>query len=321
MDIPKKDFILLYKMMKKIRFFELFIIKLAKKSEVFGSIHLSIGQEAIAAGVCYCLEKKDYIYSTHRCFSHYIAKGGNLKKMLAEIMGKETGTCKGKGGSMHLFDIEVGMLGTSAIVGGGVPIATGIAYACKNFNLDRIVVSFFGDGALNTGSLHESLNLASLWKLPVIFVCENNQYAISLNIKKSTSVQNHDYSKRACSYDIDGYKIDGNNIIDVIETTKKSIRNIKKNNKPSLIICDTYRWKGHTYYDPAIYRSKNEEEKWKKRCPILNFEKKLIERNILNKDLIDEIEYEINLVIDEAYKYAKSSKKPELNSIFEDIYT
>lgn len=318
MNISKEDKLFLYKTMKKIRKFELFINDLSRNNKIFGNIHSSIGQEAVAAGVCYCLDKKDYILSTHRGFGHLIAKGGSVGKIIAEVMGKETGYSKGKGGSMHMVDLGVGMLGTNGIVGAGIPIAVGAAYACKNFEPNRIVVSFFGEGALNTGAFHESLNLASLWKLPIIFICENNLYGISVSVKNSTSVS--DLSKRAVSYGINGYEIDGNDVLEVVNIVKKAIKDIQKNNKPSLIICDTYRWLGHTIYDPRIYRTKEEEEKWKNKCPISNFKNKLISENILNSELIKTIDTEIDLDINDGYKFAKNSKDAEITEVFKDVY-
>jgi len=318
MNISKKDKLVLYKEMKKIRKFEIFINALSKKNEAFGNIHSYIGQEAIAVGVCNNLDKKDYIFSTHRCHGHCIAKGGSLKGIVAELMGKETGYCKGKGGTMHLINPDIGMLGANGIVGAGIPIAVGAAYACKNFEPNRIVVSFFGEGASNTGYFHESLNLASLWKLPIIFICENNQYAISVNIKKAASVS--DLSTRAASYGINGYRIDGNDVLEVINTTKKAIKNIQKNSKPSLIVCDTYRWLGHTINDPRTYRTKEEEEKWKTKCPVSNFEKKIIDENILKPKLVKTIDSEIESEISDAYEFAKNSKNTEPDEIFKDVY-
>ncbi|MCL5071777.1 MAG: thiamine pyrophosphate-dependent dehydrogenase E1 component subunit alpha, partial [Actinobacteria bacterium] len=199
-NLTEEDKLTIYKTMKKIRLFEEAAFRLAREGFIAGSTHFYIGQEAIATGVCFCLGKKDYIMSSHRCHGHLIAKGGDLKKMMAELMGKIDGYCGGKGGTMHLIDPEIGMMGANGIVGGGIPIATGIAYACKNFKKDQIAVCFFGDGAINTGAFHESLNIASLWELPIIYICENNKYAISTDISNSTSIK--DLSLRSKAYGI-----------------------------------------------------------------------------------------------------------------------
>ena len=317
-NLNKENKIKIYKIMKKIRLFEEETLKLIGKGLILGSTHSYIGQEAISAGVCFCLGKKDYIMSTHRCHGHMIAKGGNLKKMMAELMGRNTGYCKGKGGSMHLIDPGVGMMGTSAIVGGGIPIATGIAYACKKFEKDRIVISFFGDGAINTGTFHESLNIASLWGLPIIYVCENNKYAISTNVRKSTSIK--DLSLRVKSYGINGFNIDGNDVLNVIDTIKNCKNDIKYRSKPSLVICNTYRHMGHSINDPKTYRTKEEEKKWLKKDPIKKYEKLLVDENIINKNIIKKIESEVIEEIGSAIKFAKNSKKPEIKELFEDVY-
>ena len=315
MNLSKDKKIKIYKMMKRIRLFEEEAFRLASQGFIAGSTHFYIGQEAIAAGVCFCLKKEDYIMSTHRCHGHCIAKGGNLKKMMAELMGRKTGYCKGKGGTMHLLDPEIGMMGANGVVGGGIPIATGIAYACKNFKKDRIVVCFFGDGAINTGAFHESINIASLWGLPIIYVCENNKYAISTDVRKAASIS--DLSLRAKSYGINGFSIDGNNILEVINTIKNCI---KSKNKPSLVICNTYRHMGHSINDPKTYRSKEEEDYWQKKDPIMGYEKILIKEGILNNKIINKIENEIENQINLAVEFAKNSKKPEIKELFENVY-
>lgn len=316
--ISNKEKLKLYKLMIKIRLFEQVVFKLTAQGLVQGSVHFYIGEEAIASGVCFCLNKKDYIISSHRCHGHCIAKGGDIQKMLAELMGKYTGYCKGKGGTMHLVDPDIGMMGANGIVGGGIPIATGIGYACKNFERDRIVVSFFGDGAINTGAFHESLNLASVWKLPIIFVCENNQYAISTGVIKSTSIK--DLSHRAVSYGIKGFNINGNNILEVVETTRKCIDIIKSVNGPILLICDTYRQVGHSIHDPRTYRTKEEEELWKRRDPIAEFEKILESENIINKLITEKFKNEIKEEINSALEFAKNSPKPELEELYKEVY-
>ena len=318
MNLDNKDKIKLYRTMKKIRLFEQTVLKLTSEGLVHGSVHFYTGQEAIATGICSCLKKKDYVMGTHRAHGLMIAKGASLKRMLAEIMGRSDGYCRGKGGTMHLVAPEVGMMGTNGIVGAGIPIATGIAYGCRNFEKDRVVVCFFGDGAINTGAFHESLNLAALWKLPVIYVCENNKYAISTDVNAASSVK--DLSYRAKAYGIQGFNIDGNDLEKVIMTAQRCIRLLKEKNSPSLIIANTYRHMGHSIHDPRSYRARDEEMQWQKKDPILRYEKILKKDGILNNDIIDTIENEIDREISKAVDYARNSKKPEIKELFEHIY-
>ena len=318
MNLSKKDRLNLYMTMKKIRLFEQTVLKLIAEGLVHGSVHLYIGQEAIATGICSCLKKEDYVMGTHRGHGLMIAKGARLKKIMAEIMGKSGGYCKGKGGTMHLAAPEIGMMGTSGIVGAGIPIATGIAYGCKNFEKDRVVVCFFGDGAINTGAFHESLNLAALWKLPVIYVCENNQYAISTDINAASPID--DLSQRSRAYGIPGFNIDGNDIEAVVNTAEKCIGIIKKDNNPSLIVCNTYRHMGHSINDPRTYRTESEEKKWKKRDPVARYEKTLKKTGVLDDDVISDIEEGIIREISDAVDLAKKSKKPDPQELYDDIF-
>jgi TPP-dependent pyruvate/acetoin dehydrogenase alpha subunit len=308
----------IYRTMKKIRLFERTVHQLVSQNLAFGSIHFYTGEEAIAAGVCFCLEKKDYIMSNHRCHGHIIAKGGDMGRMLAELMAREDGYCRGKGGTMHMVVPEIGMMGANGIVGSGLPIAVGLGYACKNFKKDRIVVAFFGDGAANTGAFHESLNLASAWRLPILFVCENNQYAISTDISKVINIK--DLSQRAKAYGIPGLSIDGNDVIDVINHTFQLIGHIKSKNTPALLVCETYRHMGHSINDPRTYRSKSEEDFWSARDPIKKFENTLINENILNETLISAINDELSREIDKAVEFASNSKKIDIQELYADVY-
>ncbi|MCL4416322.1 MAG: thiamine pyrophosphate-dependent dehydrogenase E1 component subunit alpha [Actinobacteria bacterium] len=318
MDLSKEEKIKIYIVMKKIRLFEEAAFLQASLGLIAGSTHFYIGQEAVAAGVCYCLKKEDYIMSNHRCHGHLIAKGGDIKKMMAELMGKSDGYCKGKGGTMHLLDPEVGMMGANGIVGSSIPISTGLSYACKNFRKDSLVVCFFGDGAINTGAFHESLNIAALWKLPIIYVCENNKYAISTDVSKSTSTK--DLSERAKSFGIKGFNIDGNEVIKVIETIKNCIDYIRNENTPSLVICNTYRQMGHSINDSKTYRTKDEEDCWREKDPIKKYEKILISGNIIDRSKINKINDEINKEINLAVEFGKNSKTPDLKELSNDIY-
>lgn len=310
--------LVLYRTMKKIRLFERTVHQLILQNLAFGSIHFYTGEEAIAAGVCFCLEKKDYIMSNHRCHGHIIAKGGDIGRMLAELMAREDGYCRGKGGTMHMVVPEIGMMGANGIVGSGLPIAVGLGYACKNFKKDRIVVAFFGDGAANTGAFHESLNLASAWGLPILFVCENNQYAISTDISKTINIKN--LSQRAKAYGIPGLSIDGNNVIDIINHTMQLVAHIRAKSIPALLVCETYRQMGHSINDPRTYRSKSEEDFWYSRDPIVKFENILIKESILTEALISETSEELTNEIDRAVAFASNSKKIDVSELYNDIY-
>lgn len=281
MNDKKELYESLYKTMYTIRKFEEKVVQLVNQAIILGPTHVYIGEEAIAAGVCENLTDDDYIVSHHRGHGHCIAKGANLNKMMAELWGKATGYSKGKGGSMHIADFDVGMLGANGIVGGGIPIATGAGLASKLRKDNKVSVCFFGDGALNEGSFYESANLAAVLGLPVVYVCENNLYGMSCPVSKATPVK--DLSKKAEAFDMRGLSIDGNNVIEVYETFKDVIDYARKESKPVLVECKTYRWSGHSAVDPRAYRTREEEEEWKKKCPIKSFEGKLITEKILTE--------------------------------------
>ncbi len=270
-EIREEKLIEMYKEMVKIRLFEESMEDLCFRGSVPGTMHLYVGQEAVAVGVCANLRKGDYVISTHRGHAHSIAKGIELKKIAAEILGKVTGCCRGRAGSMHLSDPSVGLLYSSAIVGAGVPLAVGAGLSIKLKGTDQVAVAFFGDGASNTGGFHEGLNLASIWKLPVIFVCENNLYAISVSVKKSTSVK--DIATRASAYNMPGAIVDGNDLTVINKVTKEAVKRARRREGPSLIECKTYRCLGHYTGDvEQPYRTREEVEVWKKRCPIRRLE-------------------------------------------------
>ncbi|MEA2021798.1 MAG: thiamine pyrophosphate-dependent dehydrogenase E1 component subunit alpha, partial [Candidatus Caldatribacteriota bacterium] len=277
-----RDFLLnLYKTIVKIRNFELMAEKLFLEGELLGFIHLYIGEESIATGVIANLRKDDFITSTHRGHGHMIAKGADVNRMMAELYGRTTGYCKGKGGSMHIADFSIGVLGANGVVGGGLPIAVGAGFGIKMKKTDQVVVAFFGDGASNTGAFHESLNFASVYKLPVIFVVENNKYASTVRTRDTTSVEN--ISDRAVSYGIPGITIDGNDVITVYETAKEIIKRAREGGGPSLLEVKTYRIKGHFVGDPELYRNKKEVEEFWLNEPIKKFEKRLMEAKMLNE--------------------------------------
>ncbi len=307
----------LFRTMYKIRQFEKAAYELYIKNLIRGSIHLYIGEEAIAAGICINLKKDDCITSTHRGHGHCIAKGSKIKLMMAELLGKKTGLCKGKGGSMHIADPGIGIFGANGIVGGGIGIATGLAYASKYFDLRKVVVCFFGEGASNQGVLFEVMNMASLWKLPIIYVCENNYYALSTPYKRAVS--NNSMVNRAKQFGLEAITIDGNDVEEVYMVTKKFIKNARENSKPSFIEALTYRWMGHFLGDREVYRTKEEVNEWKKKCPINCYEKKLLRLGYKEKE-IEKIKSEIDKEIKKAVDFALESPEPELESIFEDIY-
>lgn len=307
----------LFRTMYKIRQFERAAYELYIKNLIRGSIHLYIGEEAIAAGICINLKKDDCITSTHRGHGHCIAKGSKIKLMMAELLGKKTGLCKGKGGSMHIADPGIGIFGANGIVGGGIGIATGLAYASKYFDLRKVVVCFFGEGASNQGVLFEVMNMASLWKLPIIYVCENNYYALSTPYERAVS--NNSMVNRVKQFGLEAITIDGNDVEEVYMVTKKFIKNARENSKPSFIEALTYRWMGHFLGDREVYRTKEEVNEWKKKCPINCYEKKLLRLGYKEKE-IEKIKSEIDKEIKKAVDFALESPEPELESIFEDIY-
>lgn len=318
MEYPKDFLLNLYKTMVRIRNFEITAERLFLEGELPGFIHLYIGEEAIATGVIANLRKDDYITSTHRGHGHMIAKGADTKRMIAELYGRTTGYCKGKGGSMHIADFSIGVFGANGVVGGGLPIAVGAGLGIKMKKSDQVVVAFFGDGASNTGAFHESLNFASIYDLPVIFVVENNKFASTASTKDTTSVEN--ISDRAVGYGIPGVTIDGNNVIAVYEAAKKMIKRGREKGGPSLLEVKTYRLKGHFVGDPELYRDKKEVEKFWLNEPIRKFEKKLMEIKILNESEKEQIWKEAQREIEEAVKFAKESPIPKDEDSLTDLF-
>jgi len=304
--------------MLEIRLFEEKIEALFMKNLIGGTVHLYIGEEAVAVGACAALQKEDYIVSNHRGHGHCIAKGGDSRKMMAEILGKETGYCRGKGGSMHVSDIEIGNLGANGIVGAGIPIASGAALALKLQQRKQVVVCFFGDGASNTGSFHEGINLASVNSLPVVFVCENNCYAISSSFSNTFCISN--ISDRAQSYGIPGISIDGMDVIGVYEAMQNAVDRARKGAGPSFIECMTYRFKGHYIGDPGIYRTKKELEGWRKKDPIERLKKSLKKNKILSAKDIQKIEAEAAAKIKDAEEFALNSPEPKGEEAFLSVY-
>jgi len=312
---------ILIKMLKKmlqIRYFEEQVDQFYIRGEVHGTGHLYIGMEAVAVGAISALEKEDFITSTHRGHGHCIAKDADLKLMMAEMLGKVTGYSKGKGGSMHIADISLGNLGANGIVGGGIPIATGAALALKKMKKDQVVLCFFGDGATNQGVFHESINIASIWNLPIIYIIENNKYGMGFPVEKAVNIDK--LSKRACAYGIEGITIDGNDVLGVYQTTQKLIEKMRNDSIPVILECITYRWKGHSKMDAELYRTKEEVAFWKKKCPIIKYKKYLIKEDILKPTEIENIEKEVRAEIADAAKFAKDSPFPDPEDAIEDVY-
>jgi len=318
LDLSKDKLIELYKKMLEIRFFEEKVFELYAQNLVPGTIHLYAGEEAVAVGVCSNLTRDDYITSTHRGHGHCIAKGADLKRTMAEILGKKTGYCKGKGGSMHIADFSIGMLGATAVVGAGIPIAVGAGLSIKLRQTNQVVACFFGEGASNQGTFHEGINMASIWKLPVLFVCENNLYAMGTRQSIAMAIEN--VADRAVAYGIPGVVVDGNDVLAVYDIARKAVERARKGEGPTLIECKTYRQKGHSRIDPARYRPKEEVEAWMAKDPIKRFKERLLQTKILDETKIQQIEKEVSDKIEEAVKFAMESPFPSPEEALEDIY-
>jgi pyruvate dehydrogenase E1 component alpha subunit len=317
-DPPKEMLASMYRRMLQIRFFEERVFELYGQNLVPGTIHLYTGEEAVAVGACAALRKDDYVTSTHRGHGHCIAKGADLKRTMAEILGKKTGYCKGKGGSMHIADFNIGMLGATAVVGAGLPIAVGAALSAQLRETGQVVVCFFGDGASNQGTFHESLNLASTWRLPVVFVCENNLYAMGTRQTKVMNIEN--ISDRAAAYGMLGTSIDGNDVLAVYRAATAAVDSARAGKGPTLIECKTYRHKGHSRVDPARYRSKEEVQQWLAKDPIRRLEKRLLQDRVMSEDELKEIQKEVGAEIEKAVEFATRGPYPEPDEALEDVY-
>jgi len=312
------DKLKLLEQMVVIRQFDEMVGQLYAEGKLAGSTHLYVGQEATAVGVCAHLRRDDYITSTHRGHGHCIAKGGELKLMFAELMGRRTGYCKGKGGSMHIADISLGHLGANGIVGGGLTIATGAALGARIRKTDQVAVCFFGDGGVNIGPFHESLNLAGLWSLPVVYVCENNVYAMSTHWRRAASVDR--IETRAASYGMPGRTVDGMDVAAVYEAAGEAIDRARRGEGPSLLDMQAYRYYGHSRTDPCKYRTKEEEADWKRRDPIRAFRKRLAEEGLLSEAQFDAVTAAAAKRIDEAVAFAEKSPYPTREDLETDVY-
>lgn len=293
-------------------------VTLYKKNLMQGAVHVYHGQEAVAVGACSNLGDGDYISSTHRGHGHCIAKGGDPKKMMAEILGKSTGYCKGKGGSMHIADLDLGILGANGIVGGGVGLATGAAFSAKYRDTRNVAVCFFGDGALHQGIFHECADMAALWKLPVVYMCEYNAFAEFTHSKDTFPHLN--LEKRSEPYGFPGVVVDGNDVIAVYQAAKEAVDRARDGGGPSLVVGTCYRLDGHFVGDPLTYRTKEETEDARKLEPVSTYRKRLLDNGIATEDQIVAIEQAIDKRIEEAVQFAIESPEPELSELTTDVY-
>ena len=318
MEISKETLLGMYRKMLTIRRFEERAAELYAAGRMPGFVHLYVGEEAVATGVCASLTDRDFITSTHRGHGHVIAKGGKTELMMAELYGKATGYCKGKGGSMHIADVDLGILGANGIVGAGQPISVGAAFACKYRKTDAVAVCFFGDGASNRGTFHEAMNMASSFKLPVVFVCENNMYGISNYQKHHMNIS--DIADRAGAYGVPGVSVDGNDVIAVYEAASEAVARARRGDGPSIVECKTWRQRGHFEGDPAKYKDPEEQKAWLAKDPIPRIEAKLIELGMATQADLDQMRAKVNEEIEAAVKFAEDSPEPGDDELLTDVW-
>jgi len=315
--LPEKTMINMLKRLIEIRKFEEKAIELYRIGKIRGYLHPCIGQEAIPVGACQAIGRKDYIISNHRGHGHCIARGADIKKMMAELFGKSDGYCGGRGGSMHIADMDLGILGENGIVGGGIPMSVGAGLSCKMDDKGNVVLCFFGDGAANNGVFHESLNMSAILKLPVVYICENNMYAISMC--SADSVACRDIGKRSCAYDIPGYIIDGSDPLKVYKSVGRAVKRAREGKGPSLIEAKTYRFYGHHPNDPAQYREKKEVEYYaRQKDPVVNFKKRLLAGKVITAEEINKIEKKADERINDAVIFASESPEPDLKKFLKE---
>jgi len=319
MDIPSEKLLLMYERMLKIRHFETKVAELFATGDMPGFVHLYLGEEAVAVGACAALKDDDYITSTHRGHGHIIAKGGELKYMMAELYGKATGYNKGKGGSMHIAAPQLGILGADGIVGGGIPIATGAGLSSKLQQTGRVTICFFGDGASNQGTFHESINIAAAFSLPVIYVCENNLFGVGTRqcpmVRKIENI-----ADRAVGYGIPGVIVDGNDVLAVYDAVSSAVERARAGEGPTLIECKTYRWRTHFEGEPDTYRDPKEVEAWLAKEPIARHRSTLIEQGILTDEQAEAVEQRVIEELQEAVRFAYDSPEPDVAEALTDVY-
>lgn len=317
-EISKEKLLWIYERMRLIRAFEDRVADLFAAGKLPGFVHLYAGEEAIAVGVCAHLTDRDYITSTHRGHGHCIAKGVDINAMMAELYGKATGACKGKGGSMHIADVDKGMLGANGIVGGGGPLACGSGLTAKVLGTDQVTVCFYGDGAAEQGTMHESMNLASIWKLPVIFVCENNLYAESTPWTYHGATKS--FADRATAYNMPGVLVDGTDVFAVYEAAGEAVARARRGDGPTLIEARAFRYYGHFQGDAMTYRTEEEVANYRAHDPIAQFRKRVLERGLVSEDELAEIDARVARTIDEAVRYAEDSPYPAPEECLTDVY-
>jgi pyruvate dehydrogenase E1 component alpha subunit len=306
-----------------IRYFDENASDMVAKGQLVGAVHVYLGEEAVAVGACAALRDDDYITGNHRSHGHPIAKGADIRRAMAELLGKRTGYSKGKGGSMHLADFSVGILGETGILGSALPVAVGAALATKLRGEDKAVIAFFGDGASNEGACHETMNLAAVWKLPLVFVCENNQYAVTTHF--STTVATENIADRAAAYNMPGVLVDGQDVIAVYEAVREAVARARAGQGPSLVEARTYRYHDHSeglnrvVRDP--YRTEAEIEEWRKRDPITIHEERLISQGVASTAEVSALEAECHAAMQEALEFAQQSPYPEPDEVFDDVFT
>jgi pyruvate dehydrogenase E1 component alpha subunit len=309
----------LYRQMLLIRLFEKAVARLYRAGKIPGFVHLYIGEEAVAAGVMAHLKEEDYIGSTHRGHAHALAKGVPAHEVMAELFGRATGCCGGRGGSMHLYSAKYGLLGTNGIVGYSLPQAAGAAFTARYYGSANVGVAFFGDGAVNLGLFHETLNMASLWKLPAVFVCENNLFATELPFSEATAGQS--VSSRGAAYDMPGVDVDGQDVLAVYDTAGAAIARARAGEGPTLIECRTYRYVGHHEGDPGTdYRAREEIAAWKKRDPIELFSRRLVEGKKISPATLDGIEEEVSATVAAAVEFAEDSPWPDPEGVQANLF-
>jgi pyruvate dehydrogenase E1 component alpha subunit len=318
MPIASADKIVLYRNMVLARRFEEGVAEAYADGHIGGFTHLYIGQEAVACGAISALNHDDYVITTYRDHAHALARESSPRALMAELYGKYTGVCKGKGGSMHFYDGENYFVGGYAIVGGNLPIAAGLALAIQMRGEDRVVMCFFGDGASNQGVFHESLNMAKLWNLPVLFVCENNFYGIGTDVRISSSY--HEIYQKAKGYGIPGYQVNGMDVLAVRETCDDLVKRVREGSGPILLEARCYRYQGHSMTDPGRYRSRAEEELWRKRDPIPRLAKHLVAEGIVDDERFAAIQSEANGIVEDAMRFAEESPAPPPEALYEDLF-
>jgi len=317
-DLLNEDLPDLLRTMWRIRAFEEKVDELFMQGLIHGTTHLSLGEEAVPTGALAALRPDDFITSTHRGHGHCIAKGADLDRMMAELLGRETGYCRGRGGSMHIADVESGNIGANGIVGGGIPIASGVGLSIRMRQASQVCLCFFGDGASNEGTFHEAINLAAIWDLPVIFLCENNQYGMSMSAQRSMRVES--VADRAAAYGIPGATVDGNDVFMVHGAVRDAATRARAGQGPTLIDAKTYRYKGHSKSDQNRYRTRAEIEDWRTRDPIARMTATILDRQIANEQATEQIRQGAYDDIEAAYRYALASPEPDPADLMEGVY-